>query len=80
MTVSGLSFVAFAASAAVRPVLDAEKDRERQQDEAGELLGALAQRLVQLRAEPETELGDEERLRADQDDGEPERRGGGGRS
>jgi hypothetical protein len=54
-------------------LLDAEQDGESEQGEACELLGALAQRLVQVRAEPETELGEEERLSADQDDGQPKR-------
>ena len=66
-----MSFVRVLPARQSGQLLNPEKDGEREQDEAGELLGALAQRLVQLRAEPETELGDEECLRADQDDREP---------
>jgi hypothetical protein len=44
-----------------------------EQGNTGELFGALAQRLVQTRSEAEPDLGEEERLHADQNDCKPER-------
>src|SRR5947208_3223704 len=53
-------------------LLDGQQHGESEQSEPGELLGALAHRFVQPRSEPEPDLGKEERLRADQDDRQPE--------
>jgi hypothetical protein len=68
-----VSFVRVCQARVSGELLDGEKDGEPEEGEAGELPGALAQSLVQTRAEAETELGKQECLHADQDDGEPER-------
>jgi hypothetical protein len=52
--------------------LDAEEYGESEQGEPGELFGAFAQRFVQACSESESDLGEQECLGADEDDGEPE--------
>jgi hypothetical protein len=49
------------------------KQREPEQPDPGKLFGALAERLVQACTQTHTEVREDECLRADQDDGDPER-------
>ncbi len=51
--------------------LGGEQEREPDEGESGELFCSLAQPFVEVRAKSETDLGEKECLRADQEDGEP---------